>query len=186
MGNSVRVTVTGGTTDRMSDLEGTVLGLVLPSGQWIRKALKKGDASENSNELNVLSEGRVFIRLGVRRRVERILAAPPPLLLQFEGKIIALQADVSVLLNLTDDRGTGEVNTSTTECQEAAREEIKIRRLREKRKKMLARRMMVTSPMLWLPCLALVDLARPRWAVVFPFRASSSTDAFCSFFRINK
>ena len=38
MGNSVRVTVTGGTIDRMSDLEGTVLDLVLPSDQWTREA----------------------------------------------------------------------------------------------------------------------------------------------------
>lgn len=38
MGNSVTAIVTDGTTDRMSDLEGTVLGLVLLSDRWTRGA----------------------------------------------------------------------------------------------------------------------------------------------------
>lgn len=38
MGNSVTAIVTDGTIDRMNDLEGTVLDLVLPSDQWTREA----------------------------------------------------------------------------------------------------------------------------------------------------
>jgi len=164
MGNSVTAIVTDGTTDRMNDLEGTGLGLVLPSDRWTRGASKKVDVSENSNELNVLNAGRVSIRLGVRPRVEQTPAAPPPLrlLLQLEDKTIALQADVNGLPNLIDVPETDEESMLTTGCHGAARQEIRVRRAREKRKTMPARRMTVTSPMLWLPCSDSVGSAQPR------------------------
>ena len=164
MGNSVTAIVTDGTIDRMNDLEGTVLDLVLPSDQWTREASKKVDVSENSNELNVLNVGRVSTRLGVRPRVERMPAAPPPsrLLLQLEDKTIALQADANVLLSLIGAPETDEESMLTTGCHGAAMQEIRIRRAREKRKTMAARKMTMTSPMLWLPCSDSVGSAQPR------------------------